>query len=62
MLPVEMGCRGFPAKSMWRNLQMLGVTGQKRRKAVQGMIQATERASCWLWMRRDEKNWPHDTV
>ena len=57
VMPVEMGCRGFPASSMWRALQMVGLTGQRRRRAMQNMIQATEKASCWLWMRRDEKAW-----
>ena len=59
VLPVVFGCRGFPAQSMWSTLRILGVTGQKRKEAIQNITQATEKASCWLWMRRDDKVWQH---
>jgi hypothetical protein len=31
--PVEVGCSGFPARSLWRAFGCLGVTGQARNKA-----------------------------
>ena len=57
VLPVEIGCRGFPAQSAWSTLRILGVTGQKRKAAIQDITQAAEKASCWLWMRREDKDW-----
>ena len=33
-LPVEMGCRGFAAQSLWRALRILGITGKARKKVV----------------------------
>ena len=35
VLPVEMGCRGFPAQSMWRMFATLSIQGRDRRAAVQ---------------------------
>ena len=35
--PVEIGCRGFPAQSVWRLFSVLGVTGRCRRTAAQKM-------------------------
>lgn len=57
VLPVEVGCRGFPAKSVWSALRTIGLVGQKRKVAIKKIIAATERASCWLWMKRNEGRW-----
>ena len=46
LFPVEVGARGFPAQSMWKMLSAMGVSGH-----------ATERASSWLWYKREEKSW-----
>ena len=54
---VEVGCRGFPAQSLWGALRALGLTGQSRSAAVRKAAEAAERASCWLWLRREEKTW-----
>ena len=35
-LPVEVGCRVFPAQSLWITLGMLGVTGKERKKHHKG--------------------------
>ena len=62
VFPVEVGCRGFPAQSIWHMFRALGVTGRRRSTAVGKIGEAAERASCWLWMRRQEKEWhPQDT-
>ena len=57
LFPVEIGCRGFPAQSVWRMLSNLGIKGGDRKRAVGRLGQAAERASNWLWMMREEKSW-----
>ena len=56
-LPVEVGGRGFPAKSCWKALSVLGITGTTRKQAVNNMGKAGEKASRWLWMRRNDSSW-----
>ena len=50
---VEVGCRGFPAQTVWRMFSALGITRKNRRTAVQKISQTAERASCWVWMKRN---------
>lgn len=57
LFPVEIGARGFPAQSVWRLLKDVGITGQRRKKAIKTLAEAAERASCWLWYRREEPSW-----
>ena len=57
LFPVEVGCRGFPAQSVWRMLTAIGITGRERKTAARRMGEAAERASCWLWNRREELSW-----
>lgn len=57
LFPVEVGARGFPAQSVWKLLQRLGMTGREKRTAVRRLGETAERASCWLWNRRDEQTW-----
>ncbi|XP_069139210.1 uncharacterized protein [Argopecten irradians] len=59
--PVEVGCRGFPAQSVWRMLSALGLSGRTRRTAVQRMARAAERSSCWVWMKKDTSSWTPTT-
>ncbi|CAC5354859.1 unnamed protein product [Mytilus coruscus] len=54
LFPVEVGCRGFPAQSVWRMLQAMGIIGKARKIAVRQLGEAAERSSCWLWHRRDD--------
>ena len=58
--PIEVGARGLPSKSCWKMLGALGVQGRVRKQAINNMAQAAERASCWLWMRRNESSWKPD--
>jgi len=39
LFPVEVRTRGFPAKSMWKMLTELGITGQQRRVKAQSVVQ-----------------------
>ena len=57
LFPVEVGCRGFPAQSVWNTLTALGISGRERKTAVRRLGEAAERASCWLWNRREELSW-----
>ncbi|XP_076155592.1 uncharacterized protein LOC143138965 [Alosa pseudoharengus] len=57
LFPVEVGCRGFPAKSMWSVLTALGISGKERKTAVRRIGEAAERASCWVWFKREEGGW-----
>ena len=57
VFPVEVGCRGFPAQSLWNMFRTLGVTGKLRSTAVAKAGDAAKKASCWLWMRREQRTW-----
>ncbi|XP_078664128.1 uncharacterized protein LOC144907199 [Branchiostoma floridae x Branchiostoma belcheri] len=54
LFPVEVGCRGFPAQSVWKLFTAIGVKGKERKVAVRKLGEAAERSSCWLWSRREE--------
>lgn len=49
------GCRGFPAKFVWRMFSELGVVGRSRKGTIQRLTQAAERASNWVKMKREEE-------
>ncbi|XP_066271283.1 uncharacterized protein [Branchiostoma lanceolatum] len=57
LFPIEIGCRGFPAQSVWKMMTALGIAGKDRKVAIRRMGEAAERASCWLWNRREEVCW-----
>ncbi|XP_066299893.1 uncharacterized protein [Branchiostoma lanceolatum] len=57
LFPIEIGCRGFPAQSVWKMMTALGIAGKDRKTAIRRMGEAAERASCWLWNRREEVCW-----
>jgi len=61
LYPVEIGARGFPSQSLWRMLRDIGVRGAQRKRAVGKLSQAAERASSWLWYKKDEKSWKPST-
>jgi len=52
--PVEVGCRGFVAQSLWRALGSLGISGKARRKVVSDAGKRAETASSWIWKKREE--------
>ena len=61
LYPVEVGCRGFPAKSIMKLFKSLGVVGRQRQTAIKRLSEAAEKASCWLWSRRDDQSWKPNT-
>ncbi len=57
MFPVEVGCRGFTAKSAWQLLSALGLDEKGKKHSARRMGEETERASCWIWSKREEESW-----
>ena len=53
--PIEVGSRGFAGQSMWRMLKNLGIVGNQRKRLVDKTTKAAERASRWLWLRKEEQ-------
>ena len=57
LFSVEIGCRGFPAQSVWRTLDRFGIKAGDRKRTVGRLCRAAEKGSnCWLLMKRDEKS------
>ena len=54
---VEVGCRGFPARSMTRLLKDMGYTGRKRKAALRKLGEKAEEASRAIWGWSNMKNW-----
>ncbi len=57
LYPVEERCRGFPAQSAWKLMTEVGLRGTERKNAVRRLGETAERASCWIWSRREELSW-----
>ena len=55
--PVEVGCRGFVAKSVVSLLRELGVSGQNVRKIVKEVSDEGIKSSQWIWIRRSNSSW-----
>ena len=47
---MEVGCRGFVGQSLSRAYTALGITGERR--AIRNNMEAAEKASRWLWIKR----------
>lgn len=48
---------GFPAQSAWNLLTKVGLRGHLRKAAIRRLGEASERASCWLWHKREDTSW-----
>ena len=59
--PVEVGCRGYVADSLPTCLRKLGLGKLRSRKIVKEAADAALRASFWLWVLRDRKEWDLST-
>ncbi|RXN33882.1 hypothetical protein ROHU_015321 [Labeo rohita] len=57
LMTVEVGCRGLPAPSAWNLMTKVGLRGHLRKAAVRRLGEAAERASCWLWHKREGISW-----
>jgi hypothetical protein len=45
VLPVKIGCRGFPSHSLWSHVLDTRVNGKTRKATIRRMSEAAERAS-----------------
>ena len=51
VMPIEVGCRGFIGRTTTSYLTRLGLTNRARRRAIQQLQTAAERASSWIWSK-----------
>ena len=54
---VEVGCRGFVGHSMRRWLKIAGLRERETNKMVRKMQEVVEKASHWIWLKRDDASW-----
>ena len=54
--PFEIGCRGFIGRSANRAMSIIGLTGKEKMKMLRDASDQAERASNWLWMKREDPN------
>ena len=52
--PIEVGCRGFAGRSLCKAYTQLGITGAVKRRVIRAAMEAAEKASRWLWLRRSD--------
>ncbi len=52
---VEVGSRGFASHYLSKAYSTLGITGANRIRAIGNNLEATEKASRWLWLKRGEQ-------
>ncbi len=55
--PVEVGCRGFVARSTTGLLKEVGIRGQAQRRAIKELSAVAEQSSHWLWLKRRDTMW-----
>ena len=53
-MPVEVGSQGFVMHSLSKTYGTLGIKGANRSRAINNNVEAAEKASRWLWLRRGE--------
>ena len=53
VFPVEVGCRGFVGHSTLKFLATIGTTPQIKKKVTRKLQQAAEKASTWIWSKRE---------
>ncbi|XP_039590572.1 uncharacterized protein LOC120514312 [Polypterus senegalus] len=53
--PIEVGCRGYAARSLCKIFARLGITGAAKRRAIKSITEAAERALRWIWIKRSAK-------
>ena len=57
LFAVEVGARGLAGGTVYSLFQRLGLSGQARSRYLKQVAEAAEKASCWIWTKRNEKNW-----
>lgn len=54
-MPVEVGSQGVAGHFLSKAYGTLGITGARRRRAINNNIEVVDRASRWLWLKRGDK-------
>ena len=55
--PVEVGCRGFVAPSLRKWLTIAGLSPRKGTALMKVLQETVERASHWIWLKREDETW-----
>lgn len=55
--PVQVGCRGFVGPSTIKVLRDLGIRSKSQPTAIKAALEAAERRSQWLWLKRKDPFW-----
>ena len=58
--PVEIGCRGFVGPQFRRWLLKTGFTSREATKLIKDVQEAVEKASHWVWLKRNDESWIED--
>ena len=54
---MEVGCRGFVGLTMRKWLKTAGLKEREISKVVREMQSVVEKASHWIWLKRDDDAW-----
>ena len=57
LFAVEAGARGLAGASVYSLLKRLGLPNQTCSRYIKQIAEAAEKASCWIWSRRNESTW-----
>lgn len=61
-MPVEVGGGGSTNHSLHKAYETLGVTGASRRRAISNHVEAAEKASRWLRLKRGEQRGQQNAI
>ena len=50
--PIEVGARGFLARSLSKAFTDIGLVGERKRKALKSISEIADRTANWLWIKR----------
>ena len=54
--PIEIGAKGFAGRSLTQTLNQLGISGRKKRNAVNALLDTASKSSRWHWLVRANAN------
>ena len=56
-LPIEVGARGYVGRRLPALLSSLDFNSQEKNKLMKEVQKAAEKASFWLWLKREDSTW-----
>ena len=56
-VPVEVGCRGFVGNRLRQWFSSIGLSVKTSRQVIKQIQEATEKASHWIWLKREDQDW-----